>query len=133
MKKIIFLFLFSISFLNADSFYMGRCVSSYNVISDGRNLILNVLFSSGSTYSNSYSSDTIKSEISILIQNDNKFTFNKIVNGRETVEICSSIDNSNYYGMTKEQFTFLMAFTGSLCGFTFLFFACFLAIGFGRK
>lgn len=131
MKKIIFLFLFSISFLNAYSFYNGKCVDSYSVARINPTTYNLKIVYADTTFININGSLTSLEDTYLpkLLANDGKFFPTK----QSNLIACGSSDNSNYYGMTKEQFTFLMALTGSLCGFTFLFFACFLAIGFGRK
>lgn len=45
----------------------------------------------------------------------------------------SSNDVASYLNLNVQDYNFLMALTGSLCGFTFLFFACFLAVLIGSK
>ena len=56
-----------------------------------------------------------------ILLNEGKYTLNE--NG---ACVLKTVSTTNYYGMTKEQFTFLMSLTGSLCGFTFLFFCLIL-------
>lgn len=38
----------------------------------------------------------------------------------------SQINMASYLGLTLQDYSFLMALTGAICGFTFLFFACYL-------
>lgn len=44
----------------------------------------------------------------------------------------SSTDIASYLNLNIQDYSFLMALTGVLTGFTFLFFACFLAIEIGK-
>jgi hypothetical protein len=116
MKKIIFLLLFSISFLNATTIYNGKCVETFKPIAFAEPVI-------EITYSHlGYGVETVPYSIELLnslVENDGKFINSPIgIPYRK----CSYISNSTYYGMTKEQYNFLMSLTGILIGFSILFF-----------
>jgi hypothetical protein len=49
------------------------------------------------------------------------------------INMYSSNDVATYLNLNIQDYNFLMAFTGSLCGFTFLFFAVYLAVLIGSK
>lgn len=126
MKKIIFLLLFSISFLKAEPITAinGYCVDNYYY--NGSTVYYLV---SNNHFGTNYQATSFSSNVYYqILLNEGKYTLNE--NG---ACVLKTVSTTNYYGMTKEQFTFLMSLTGSLCGFTFLFFACFLAIGFERR
>lgn len=107
MKKIIFLLLFSISFLNSDSIYNSKCVKSYfgnyHIPTAGSTIVLN--FSDGSSLSVPYDIDIIDS----LTLNDNKFVYTTV---GTIFQRCTPIDNSNYYGMSAYDYNYSLAIYG---------------------
>ncbi len=40
---------------------------------------------------------------------------------------------ATYLNLAIQDYSFLMALTGAMCGFTFLFFACYLVIRIGKR
>lgn len=112
MKKYIFLISILTTFLNADSFYMGRCVKSYTSTYDGTNHILRVNFSSGAYYTMNYSKPDLENELSKLVKFENKFTYSEIKEGRNTTEICSSLTSNNILGLPETEYNFLLAIYG---------------------
>ena len=121
MKKYIFLISILTTFLNADSFYMGRCVKSYTSTYDGTNHILRVNFSSGAYYTMNYSKPDLENELSKLVKFENKFTYSEIKEGRNTTEICASLTSNNPLNISDETFQLLSGLTGLLTGFLLSF------------
>ena len=112
MKKYIFLISILTTFLNADSFYLGRCVKSYETTYDGANRILRVNFSSGASSTMNFSVPDLENELSKLVKFDNKFTYSQIVEGRNKTEICSSLTSNNILGLPETEYNFLLAIYG---------------------
>lgn len=117
MKKYLFILFFLFNFLNADTIYNSKCVKSFfgNYHNSTANSTLVLNYSDGSSSSIPYDINILNS----LTLNDNKFVYTTV---GTLFQRCTSLDNSIYYGMTKEQYNFLMSLTGILIGFSILFF-----------
>lgn len=116
MKKYIFLISILTTFLNADTIYNSKCVKSFfgNYHNSTANSTIVLNYRDGSSLSVPYDINILNS----LTLNDNKFVYSTI---GTLFQRCSHIDNSTYYGMTKEQFTFMSALTGLLTAVLLVF------------
>lgn len=119
MKKYLFFLIISISFLNAGSFYNGKCVDSYSIARINPTTYNLKIVYADTTFININGSLTSLEDtyLPILLKYDGKFFPTK----QDNLTACGSSDNSNYYGMTKEQFTFMSALTGLLTAVLLVF------------
>jgi hypothetical protein len=112
MKKIIFLLLFSISFLNAYSFYNGKCVDSYSVARiNPTTYNLNIVFVDNTSVNINGSLTSLEDTyLPILLKYDGKV----FPTTQGNLTACGSLSSINFLGMSLDDYNLSMAIYGIL-------------------
>jgi len=105
MRAFLFIFILALS-LKAESSFQAKCVNSFYLTSSGTTYRINVIYSNTpSTITALTYSSAILSE---LLSSKDKFRYNSINSS------CDLIPSNNIFGMSNEQYNFMMALTGLL-------------------
>ncbi|MDY3204478.1 MAG: hypothetical protein RBR70_05345 [Arcobacter sp.] len=116
MKKYLFFLIISISFLKADTVYLGNCISKFYIKTNAPTKLIYLTYASGTETSVAYS-DAILNQ---LVSNLDKFEYS-IQALPTTLAKCSPITKNNTLGLSNEQFNFLSGLTGLLTAVLLVF------------
>lgn len=112
MKKIIFLLLFSISFLNAYSFYNGKCVDSYSIARiNPTTYNLKIVYIDTTFININGSLNSLEDTyLPILLKYDGKV----FPTTQGNLTACGSLSSTNFLGMSLDDYNLSMAIYGIL-------------------
>lgn len=128
MKKSLLILIFLVSLSNAD--YMdknGNCVKDYFYGKFGFSNIAHITYSNGEK---TYFGVTLE-DIKIIASSGNNYEYRQESIGFNTAYVCAL--SKSTLGLTSTQFNFLMALTGILIGFVWLFFSIQIVILIGGR
>ena len=112
MKTTLFLLFLTFSFLKADSYYDGKCVKEYSLGKSGLSYSLNIVYADNSSLITQGSLSTLEPILNTLTTNKDKFVSTSFKDGLSTVVSCGVVSSDNTFGLSSNEFNYLMAVYG---------------------
>ena len=104
MKTTLFLFFLTFSFLNADSYYDGKCVKEYSLGKSGLSYSLNIVYADNSSLITQGSLSTLEPILNTLTTNKDNFISTSFKDGLLTVISCGVVSSDNTFGLSSNEF-----------------------------